>query len=111
MDVDKEDSAEVEEEGDVDLPLTVLPPFELIIEPSPSNVLKDILGQLVPLEEVAESRTRSGQVDARDGQADLTVVNGVCDREYVFGVTNKSTSALKPKPNKEGGSILKVPTE
>lgn len=56
-----EDSREAEEEGQVDLPLTVLRPFELANEPTPLDVVAGVLGQLGPFEEVVESRMRSSR--------------------------------------------------
>lgn len=40
---------------EVNLPLTVLPPLEPTSEPTSSDVVAGVLGQLVPVEEVVES--------------------------------------------------------
>lgn len=103
MDVDREDSVDIEGEGAVNLPLTVFPPFEAAIKPTPSDVMAGFLNQLVPLEEVTEFGTGSSQVEVRDGQGDLTVVNTECDREDVFSVVEISMNALEPEPSREGG--------
>lgn len=51
----REDYGEVEEQREVDLLLTILPPLEPTSEPTPSDVVAAVLGQLVPIEEVVES--------------------------------------------------------
>lgn len=40
---------------EVDLPLTILPLFKPASEPTPSDVVAGVLGQLVPIEGVTES--------------------------------------------------------
>lgn len=59
MEVERQDSKEAEEEGEVNLPLIVLPPFEPKNEATPSDVVVGVLGQLVPLEEVTEFGAKS----------------------------------------------------
>lgn len=44
MNVDGEDSEKVEEVGEVDLPLIILPLFEPTMEPTSSDVVAGILG-------------------------------------------------------------------
>lgn len=51
-----EDSREVEEEDEIDLPLTVLTPVERGSEPTPSNVVTGVLNQLAPVEGAGDSR-------------------------------------------------------
>lgn len=48
--VEREDSGEVEEQMEVDLPLRILPLSEPASEPTPSDVVAGVLGQLVPVE-------------------------------------------------------------
>lgn len=55
VEVEREDSGEVEEEGEVDLPHTVLPPFKCRSELTLPAVVSGVLNQLAPVECVAKS--------------------------------------------------------
>lgn len=46
MELEREDSREVEEVGEVDLPLTFLPLFEPASEPTPSDVVAVVWGSV-----------------------------------------------------------------
>lgn len=56
VEVRGEDSGEVEEEDEIDLPLTVLPPVERGSEPTPFDVVAGVLNQLAPVEGAGDSR-------------------------------------------------------
>lgn len=66
MEVQRKDSGEVEEEGEVDLPLTVLRPFEHGSEPTPSDVVVGVLNQLASVEGMA--RPEEIEAIADEGQ-------------------------------------------
>lgn len=61
----------MEEQNEVDLPLTVLPPLELASHPS--DVVAGVLGQLIPVEEVVESDVGGDRVEGGEGGVSLVM--------------------------------------
>lgn len=100
VEAEREDPREVEEEGKDDLPLTVLPLFEPAGKPTPLDVVAGVLGQLVPVEEVAESGEGSGRVEASDGHPISPL-----EPELIGGEGNASPvlSDQSPEPVEEVG--------
>lgn len=56
--MDREDSEEEEKEGETDFLPIVLPHPEQPSEPTPSDVVARVLGELAPVEVVVESSSR-----------------------------------------------------
>lgn len=102
--MEREDSREVEEEGEVNLPLTVFPPFKHTSKPTPSDVMARVLNQLFPVEGVAEF----GKSKGRD---DLATVNEERDGGDVSKAVDRPISPFEPEPAKEEEIISPLPPE